>query len=149
MLHGTNYLYALFCHWVHVQWDFEMTSCLWCGASMMHASLYEWHAGTNGSLKRVGLPEMWAAERLISSAALVFLGSWKGKFCITWPLILPDHRGKILLSDPLSMQPHSVSTNVSKLPCYVFLVSLDFMVFHGHGCYFERSQKVVLCLTLS
>lgn len=42
-----------------------------------------------------------------------------------------------------------VSINTSKLPCYVFLASLDFMVFHGHDRYFEQSQKVVLWLTLS
>lgn len=34
--------------------------------------------------------------------------------------------GKTLLSDLLSMQPHSVSINISKLPGYGFLISLGF-----------------------
>lgn len=40
----------------------------------MRASPYERQAGRDGSPEHAGPADMWAAERLISSAALVFLG---------------------------------------------------------------------------
>lgn len=95
---------------------------------------------------------MWAGERLISSAALVFLSL---ELCGKVNSVSHDLSSCLKTEEKyfdLTLCRRSlivVGTDTSLLPSCVFLVSLDFMVFRGHGCYFEQSQNVVLCLTLS